>query len=52
MKIGVIVAMDKELKQLRTLLEDGVSEHVGALDFICGRVGKNEVVHGGDDTAI
>ena len=44
MKIGVIVAMDKELKQLRTLLEDGVSEHVGALEFICERIEKNEVV--------
>ena len=44
MKIGVIVAMDKELKQLRALLEDGVSEIVDSLEFISGRVGRNEVV--------
>ena len=44
MKIGVIVAMDKELKQLRALLENGVSETIGSLEFISGRVGRNEVV--------
>lgn len=44
MKIGVIVAMDKELKQLRELLESPKSELVGNKEFLCGYVGKNEVV--------
>ena len=44
MKIGVIVAMDKELKQLRGILESPKSELVGNKEFLCGRVGKNEVV--------
>lgn len=44
MKIGVIVAMDKELKQLRGILESPKSELVGDKEFLLGRVGKNEVV--------
>ena len=44
MKIGVIVAMDKELKQLRGILESPKSELVGDKEFLLGRVGKNKVV--------
>jgi len=35
--------MDKELKQLRTLLEDSRTESAGVVEFIHGRVGNNEV---------
>lgn len=44
MKIGVIVAMEKELAQLRTVL-DGEREVVrGRRTFVCGTIGGNEVV--------
>jgi len=44
MKIGIIVAMDKEFEQLRTLLEDAHTERIGNRDFAVGRMGNNEIV--------
>jgi len=36
--------MDKELKQLVELLDGGKGDTVGGMEFIRGRVGKNEVI--------
>ena len=44
MKIGIIVAMDKEFRQLKTLLDDSTAERVNATDFVCGKMGDNEVI--------
>lgn len=44
MRIGVIVAMDKEFAQLKTLLEGGRTESRGGKTFVVGRIGGNEVV--------
>ena len=44
MKIGIIVAMDKEFRQLKTLLDDSTAERVNATDFVCGKMGANEVI--------
>lgn len=44
MKIGVIVAMDKELAQLRGLLNDGRVVRHGHKDFIVGKIADNEVI--------
>ena len=44
MKIGIIVAMDKEFAQLQTLATGLKSETVGRQDFLTGRIGTNEVV--------
>ena len=39
MKIGIIVAMDKELVQLKSLLDDSTVERRNNKDFILGRIG-------------
>lgn len=44
MKIGIIVAMDKEFAQLSQLLSGAQTERRGHLDFTTGRVGQHEVV--------
>ncbi len=44
MKIGIIVAMDKELARLRELLDGAHEERHGCVDFIVGNVGGKEVV--------
>lgn len=43
-KIGVIVAMDKEFAQLRTLLDEARAERQHRHDFVRGRMGHAEVV--------
>jgi adenosylhomocysteine nucleosidase len=43
-KIGIIVAMEKELKQLKTLLDDARVERHGHSDFFVGHVGEKEIV--------
>ena len=43
-KLGVIVAMDKELAQLRSLLDDATTERHNHKDFVIGRIGNHEVV--------
>lgn len=43
-RIGVIVAMDKEFAQLRTLLDDAQAERHHHKDFVRGRMGQTEVV--------
>lgn len=42
--IGVIVAMDKELAQLRTLLTAPVEQTVGGQHFIVGTIGDKRIV--------
>lgn len=44
MKIGIIVAMDKELTQLQGLLANPREEQVGSKRFITGRIGQHEAV--------
>ena len=44
MTIGIIVAMDKELAQLRTLLEQPTVERKNGKDFILGNIGSKKVV--------
>jgi adenosylhomocysteine nucleosidase len=44
MKIGIIVAMDKEFAQLKTLLDDPTAEQHGGKDFVIGTVGNNDIV--------
>ena len=44
MKIGIIVAMDKEFTQLKTLLSDSKTEHRNHKDFVTGTIGDNEVI--------
>lgn len=44
MKIGIIVAMDKEFAQLRTLLDEPVTERHNTKDFIVGTIGSNTII--------
>ncbi len=44
MKIGIIVAMDKEFAQLKTLLTESQVERKNYKDFVIGKIGDNEVV--------
>lgn len=44
MKIGVIVAMSVEFRQLVKLMEESRKETAGGLEFTVGRIGGNEVV--------
>ncbi len=43
MKIGIIVAMGKELELLRPMLNDASEKKVDGLTFHCGTVGNHEV---------
>jgi len=43
-KLGVIVAMEKELAQLRSLLDDATTERHNHKDFVIGKIGNHEVV--------
>ncbi len=44
MKIGIIVAMEKELVQLRSLLEETTTERRHTKDFIRGRIADHEII--------
>ena len=44
MRIGVIVAMDKEFAQLQTLASDKKEQTVAGRTFVLGRIGENEIV--------
>lgn len=44
MKIGIIVAMEKEFTQLKSLLEDMQTQQHRHLSVITGRIGQNEIV--------
>ena len=41
MKIGIIVAMDKEFAQLKTLLTESQVERKNYKDFVIGKIGDN-----------
>ncbi len=43
MRIGIIVAMDKEFVQLKTLLDHATVEHKGRRDVVVGKMGANDV---------
>lgn len=44
MKIGIIVAMDKEFVQLKSLLSDTTVERFHHKDFVIGNIGEKEVI--------
>jgi len=44
MKIGIIVAMRKELDLLLPLLQDSEESRMGGFEFHCGKVGKHDVM--------
>ena len=44
MKIGIIVAMEKELAQLTALLQDGHTVNINGKPLLTGRIGKHDVV--------
>lgn len=44
MKIGIIVAMDKEMKQLTSLIENPQTEQHGTMVFTVGTIAANEVI--------
>lgn len=44
MKIGIIVAMEKEFTQLKSLLEDMQTQQHRHLSVITGRIGQHEIV--------
>lgn len=44
MRIGIIIAMEKEFNQLKTLLSSSVSEQHNGKDFVIGTIGDNEVI--------
>lgn len=44
MRIGIIVAMDKEFAQLKTLLDNATEERHNKKDFVLGRISKNDVI--------
>lgn len=44
MKIGIIVAMDKEFVQLKSLLSDATVERYHHKDFVIGNIGEKEII--------
>nr|MBP7472878.1 5'-methylthioadenosine/adenosylhomocysteine nucleosidase [Prevotella sp.] len=44
MKIGIIVAMDKEFTQLKTLIDESDTERHNHKDFVIGNIGNNRVI--------
>ncbi len=44
MKIGVIVAMDKELVQLKSMLDNMTIERHHKLDFVKGNIGNKDII--------
>lgn len=44
MTIGIIVAMDKEFVQLKSLLQDATEEKHGAFEFVTGHIGDKRIV--------
>lgn len=44
MKIGIIVAMRKELELLLPLLQDSEKSRMGGFEFHCGKMGKHDVM--------
>ena len=44
MKIGIVVAMDKEFTQLKTILSQTAKEHFDHKDFVTGRLGDKEII--------
>lgn len=44
MKIGIIVAMNKEFVQLKALLNNGMTETFHGKEFVTGRMGKHDII--------
>lgn len=43
-EIGIIVAMDKEFKQLNTILSDTQTEHINHKNFVRGNLEDKEII--------
>ena len=44
MKIGIIVAMDKEFTQLKSILDNTKTERINFKDFVIGMLGEKEII--------
>ncbi len=44
MKIGIIVAMDKEFEQLKAILSNTETKHFNHKDFVTGQLGDKEII--------
>jgi len=44
MKIGIVIAMDKELARMGSLMDGEKAEVRGGMTFVTGRMGRNDVV--------
>lgn len=44
MRIGIVIAMDKEFARLRALLDGEREEQHGGMTFVVGQMGRNEIV--------
>ncbi len=44
MKIGIVIAMDKEFQRIKQLLSDASETAVGGKSFVTGTIGHNEMV--------
>ncbi len=44
MKIGIVIAMDKEFARLSALLQGAQTQEVGGREFTCGIIGSHEIV--------
>jgi len=44
MKLGIIVAMDKEFEQLKAILAHSQTEHFNHKDFVSGQLGEKTVI--------
>ena len=44
MKIGIIVAMDKEFAQLKAILSNTETEHFNHKDFVTGQLGEKKII--------
>ncbi len=44
MKIGIIIAMDKEFQQLKSILSDSKESICHGRKFVCGHIGNKEII--------
>lgn len=44
MRIGIIIAMEKEFKQIAALLDNTTELHSELFDYLCGNIGENEII--------
>lgn len=42
--VGIIGAMQQEVREIRAMMTDAVTENAGGVEFTCGKIGKESVV--------